>query len=61
MDKLVRGLLGGQLWLLYEHTQDAEWREKAEHYSRLVEHRKTDRNATIWASCSGRPGSAGMT
>ncbi|MCO5196014.1 MAG: glucuronyl hydrolase, partial [Anaerolineae bacterium] len=38
------GFLGGQLWLLYEHTQDAEWREKAEHYSRLVEHRKTDRN-----------------
>lgn len=38
------GFLGGQLWLLYEHTQDARWREKAEHYSRLVEHRKTDRN-----------------
>ena len=38
------GFLGGQLWLLYEHTQDAGWREKAEHYSRLVEHRKTDRS-----------------
>ncbi len=38
------GFLGGQLWLLYQHTQDHYWREKAEHYSRLVEHRKTDRN-----------------
>jgi unsaturated chondroitin disaccharide hydrolase len=38
------GFLGGQLWLLYEHTGDGWWREKAEHYSRLIEHRKTDRN-----------------
>ena len=38
------GFLGGQLWLLYQHTGDAYWREKAEHYSRLIEHRKTDRN-----------------
>ncbi|MBN1994601.1 MAG: glycoside hydrolase family 88 protein [Anaerolineae bacterium] len=38
------GFLGGQLWLLYQYTQDAYWREKAEHYSRLIEHRKTDRN-----------------
>lgn len=38
------GFLGGQLWLVYEYTQDAYWREKAEHYSRLIEHRKTDRN-----------------
>jgi unsaturated chondroitin disaccharide hydrolase len=38
------GFLGGQLWLLYQHTEDGYWREKAEHYSRLVEHRKTDRN-----------------
>lgn len=38
------GFLGGQLWLLYKHTGDAYWREKAEHYSRLVEHRKDDRN-----------------
>jgi len=37
------GFLGGQLWLLYEHTGDGYWRERAEHYSRLVEHRKTDR------------------
>lgn len=38
------GFLGGQLWLLYSHTRDPYWRERAEHYSRLVEHRKTDRN-----------------
>ncbi|NLG95784.1 MAG: glycosyl hydrolase [Chloroflexi bacterium] len=37
------GFLGGQLWLLYEKTGDQYWREKAEHYSRLIEPRKTDR------------------
>ncbi len=37
------GFLGGQLWLLYQHTNNTYWREKAEHYSRLVEHRKSDR------------------
>lgn len=38
------GFLGGQLWLVYQATGDEYFREKAEHYSRLVEHRKTDRN-----------------
>jgi unsaturated chondroitin disaccharide hydrolase len=38
------GFLGGQLWLLYQHTGEEYWREKAEHYSLLIEHRKTDRN-----------------
>ena len=38
------GFLGGQLWLLYRHTRDDYWRERAEHYSRLIEHRKTDRD-----------------
>jgi len=37
------GFLGGQLWLIFQHTGDPWWREKAEHYSRLIEHRKTDR------------------
>jgi unsaturated chondroitin disaccharide hydrolase len=37
------GFLGGQLWLLHLHTGDPSWREKAEHYSRLIEPRKTDR------------------
>ena len=37
------GFLGGQLWLLHMHTAEAGWRERAEHYSRLIEPRKTDR------------------
>lgn len=37
------GFLGGQLWLIYRHTEDAWWRDKAERYSRLIEHRKADR------------------
>ena len=49
------GFLGGQLWLLYRHTGDEAWREGAEHYSRLVEHRKTDRTVhdlgfVFWSS-----------
>jgi unsaturated chondroitin disaccharide hydrolase len=38
------GFLGGQLWLLYEHTGDAYWRQAAIHYSQLIEDRKTDRS-----------------
>jgi len=38
------GFLGGQMWVLYRHTGDPYWRAKGEHYSRLIEHRKTDRN-----------------
>ena len=38
------GFLGGQLWLLYKHTGDKSWRTQAEHYSQLIEHRKTDRS-----------------
>jgi unsaturated chondroitin disaccharide hydrolase len=38
------GFLGGQLWLLAEHTGDAWFREQAEHYSRLIEPRKDDRD-----------------
>ena len=37
------GFLGGQLWLVYLHTQDSWWREQAEHYAHLIEPRKTDR------------------
>jgi len=37
------GFLGGQLWLMYLHTRDDYWRTQAEHYARLIEHRKTDR------------------
>jgi unsaturated chondroitin disaccharide hydrolase len=38
------GFLGGQLWLVYQQNGDSWWHEKAEHYSRLVEHRKSDRD-----------------
>jgi unsaturated chondroitin disaccharide hydrolase len=38
------GFLGGQLWLMYRYSGEEYWRQKAEHYSRLIEHRKTDRN-----------------
>lgn len=38
------GFLGGQLWIMHQVTGDTYWREKAEHYSRLIEPRKTDRN-----------------
>jgi unsaturated chondroitin disaccharide hydrolase len=38
------GFLGGQLWLIYQHTGDPWWRAKAEHYARLIEHRRTDRD-----------------
>jgi len=49
------GFLGGQLWLLYRHTGNDAWRSRAEHYSRLVEHRKTDRHVhdlgfVFWSS-----------
>ena len=37
------GFLGGMLWIFYQRTRDSWWREKAEHYSRLIEERKTDR------------------
>ncbi len=37
------GFLGGQLWLIHQATGDDYFREKAERYSRLIEHRKTDR------------------
>lgn len=37
------GFLGGQLWMLSEHGEDPAWfRQKAEHYSALIEGRKSD-------------------
>jgi unsaturated chondroitin disaccharide hydrolase len=60
------GFLGGQLWLMYRHTGDPYWCAKAEHYSRLIEERKTDRNVhdlgflfwstwKRWYDLTGRP------
>ncbi|MEP0842220.1 MAG: glycoside hydrolase family 88 protein [Phycisphaerae bacterium] len=37
------GFLPGMMWIFHEETQDSYWRERAEHYSRLVEPRKDDR------------------
>ncbi len=36
------GFLGGQLWLMFSYTNDEWWRDKAIHYSRLIEQRKRD-------------------
>lgn len=36
------GFLGGQLWLMYSYSNDDWWRDKAIHYSRLIEDRKLD-------------------
>lgn len=38
------GFVGGQLWILARRTGDPWWRERAEHYARLIEHRKHDRD-----------------
>ncbi len=38
------GFLGGMLWILEKRTGEKWWREKAEHYSLIIEHRKNDRN-----------------
>ena len=38
------GFLAGMMWRFFERTGDAKWRERAEHYSRLLEHRQHDRN-----------------
>src|SRR3712207_2312937 len=36
------GFLGGMMWVFAKRTGDPYWRGKAEHYSRLIEHRKHD-------------------
>lgn len=37
------GFLPGMMWIFARRTGDPVWREHAEHYSRLIEHRKDDR------------------
>lgn len=37
------GFLPGMMWIFYEETGDAKWRELAEEYSRALEERKDDR------------------
>jgi len=38
------GFLGGELWLLAQHTGDGWFRQQAERYSQLIEPRKHDRD-----------------
>ena len=37
------GFLGGQMWVFYQRTKSPVWRQRAGHYSRLIHHRRTDR------------------
>ena len=38
------GFLPGMMWIFARRTGDPFWRERAEHYSRLIEDRQHDRN-----------------
>jgi unsaturated chondroitin disaccharide hydrolase len=38
------GFLAGMMWQFHRRTGDATWRERAERYSKLLEHRQHDRN-----------------
>ncbi len=38
------GFFAGLMWQFFKRTGKPEWREKAEHYSRLLEQRQHDRN-----------------
>ncbi len=38
------GFLGGMMWIFARRSGDPYWRERAEHYSRLVEERQHDTN-----------------
>lgn len=37
------GFLAGMMWQFHRRTGETVWRERAEHYSRLLEHRQDDR------------------
>jgi unsaturated chondroitin disaccharide hydrolase len=38
------GFLAGMMWQFHLRTHDPTWRVRAEHYSKLLEHRQHDRN-----------------
>jgi unsaturated chondroitin disaccharide hydrolase len=38
------GFLAGMMWQFHRRTKDSLWRRRAEQYSKLLEHRKLDRN-----------------
>lgn len=37
------GFLAGMMWQFHRRTGDVKWRSRAEHYSKLLEHRQHDR------------------
>src|SRR5579885_2249858 len=50
------GFLGGMMWLFARRDGDPWWHERAEHYSRLIEHRQHDRGVhdlgfLFWSTC----------
>ncbi len=60
------GFLGGMLWILTCRRADPWYRDQAEHYSLLIEHRKTDRTVhdlgflflptwKVWYEITGDP------
>src|ERR1700745_3899987 len=60
------GFLGGMLWILARRRADPWYRDRAEHYSLLIEHRKTDRTVhdlgflflptwKVWYELTGDP------
>ena len=55
------GFLGGMMWIFAARTGDQYWRERAEHYSLLIEERQHDTSVHDLGSSSGRPGSGGST
>jgi unsaturated chondroitin disaccharide hydrolase len=38
------GFLGGMMWIFYARTRAERWRERAEHYSKLIQERRFDRD-----------------
>jgi unsaturated chondroitin disaccharide hydrolase len=38
------GFLGGMMWMFYKRSGNDTWRQRAEHYSHLIEERQHDRN-----------------
>ena len=38
------GFLAGMMWQFHRRTGDGEWRQRAEHYSKLLENRQFDRD-----------------
>jgi unsaturated chondroitin disaccharide hydrolase len=38
------GFFAGSMWQFVRRSENTEWRTRAEHYSRLLEHRQHDRN-----------------